>query len=225
MKPHKLRYIIAFMLGYVLLSTLIAYLDNDGLSLWLGLNVFLACIPICLIVLLERVFNLNQYKYSIDGILIFIGFVFFFPNTFYIITDMIHLDFNDFYYQVWYSDTVYLENIQAYLLLIHILFSVLVGIYAAIFSLAKLHAIMKQLKYHMILHNSIIVGLLFLSSIGIYIGRFLRLFSWDILNPGYVITNFMNHFSGFTILFVLLFTVTQIIIYYGYRFLFEEELF
>ena len=84
-----------------------------------------------MILYLER-----DYKVDFVAVVLFIGFVFFLPNTFYVITDFIHIDSGDFYTNIIISyghdSQVYMNNIQPYILLMHIVVSMFISVLAGI---------------------------------------------------------------------------------------------
>lgn len=210
-----------FAVGYMFLSIVIAFITYTGLSIWMGINVGFAIIP--LIVITFTLDRLKTSDFSFDWITIFLllVYIFFLPNTFYIITDFIHLDSSSFEYMS-QGETVYLQRIEEYVLLFHIVFSMLIGIYAGVESLLKFEEIVASKVKKVSKVRFLMVSLLFLSSIGIFIGRFLRLFSWDMLNPFKVIKMLVESMNGFGIAFILLFTIVQCIIYYVYKSLFKK---
>ena len=67
--------------------------------------------------------------------------------------------------------------------------------------------------------TAVVVVMLFLSSIGIYLGRFLRFFSWDVLRPFTLLSEFFQNFDIFVITFIVFFTMLELIVYYGYKYL------
>lgn len=223
MKNNIIVELVCFIIGFMMLSMLVAFFNSYALSIWLGFNVMLAIIPWILITLAYKRLQGNEFAFEWLSILYLVAFLFFFPNTFYIITDFIHLDFREFYNSFQYGGTVYTENIAPYLLLVHLIFSVLIGIVAAIKSLSLVELIMKNRQVSTSTINYLIFVILLLSSIGIYIGRFLRLFSWDILNPFYVISQLFDSLTVFSILFILLFFFAQLGIFYGYKLLINKE--
>ena len=215
MNEFKLTEQIIFVPAYFVLSILIAVITMSGLSAWLGINVGFAVIPLILITFIYE--RLQKKEFAIDAITViaFIGFVFFLPNTFYIITDFIHINSSEFETASEYV-TTYKENISAYILLLHIAISMVIGLYTGVKSLFWTNEIFKKVLNSKWLINGLMVFLMFLSAIGIFIGRFLRLFSWDVLNPFNVISQLVDNMNIFGVQFIILFTFVQALLYYGY---------
>lgn len=219
MKKYKLSHLILFTGVYGFISLYMIALTHDGLSIWMGINVGFAMIPLVVITYLSKRFT--DMNLRVDPILILglVVFVFFYPNSFYIITDFMHLDKQDFYTTQQYVGTTYKFLIEPYFILVHITVSAFVGVYAGIQSLLILEE-MIYLKYKKKwLNRTIVIITMVLSSLGIYIGRFLRFFSWDVLNPVKVIKELFGSLSVFTIEFVVLFVFTHLLLYYGYKLL------
>lgn len=224
MKKYQLHHLILFIAGYGVFSLFMFFLTFDGLSIWMAINVGFAMIPLIVITYLNKRFVDSNLR--IDIILIFgiLFFVFFYPNAFYIITDFMHLDKLDFYTTQQYVGTSYRLIIDPYFMLIHITISAFLGVFAGIQSLLLLEE-MVLLKFgKKWINRTLVILMMFLSSVGIYIGRFLRFFSWDMLNPFKVIKELYNSFELFTVEFILLFTITHLVVYYGYKFVMMSEL-
>ena len=137
-------------------------------SLWMGWNLFLAFIPLFLSF---WIFHSTKSRSLLwwAGCLVFVAFL---PNAPYVLTDTIHLieDIRQ-NYSPW---IVTLVLIPLYTLFI------LLGFEAYVLSLLNLGNYLKQqgfkrliLPAELFLHG--------LSAIGIYLGRFLRFNSWDIV--------------------------------------------
>ncbi len=196
---------------FTISSVLLVIVTHSFLSFMLGINVFLAYIPMFLLWYLNDLQKAVNYKYMLKkSYLIFIIFVLFFPNTFYIITDFIHISSNQFYtFNNQYTPVVYSHDIIAYIMVFHIFLASLFGVFAGVYSLAKIKELMINQKLSKKLSELIIISIIFLSSVGIYIGRFLRFFSWEIFAPFRILTELIDDFSWFMVLFVLIFSVLQ----------------
>jgi len=222
MKDFRFVDHILFLVGYFMVSIIFTLLDTSFLSIWLGINVVLAGIPFLLIMFITKRFIEKDYTLEWVNVVLLLLFIFFLPNAFYVITDFIHLSSLEFYVDVEYGTRVYSEVIEHYVLLTHILFSALIGIYYAARSLMRVELILKELLHKRRVHTIMFI-LMILSSIGIYIGRFLRLFSWDILNPFNVVQMFFDDITVFTLWFVLLFTIIQYALFFIFKLLLPEE--
>ena len=131
--------------------------------LFLVWNLFLAFVPYMISLSFT---NLISKRKVVQGI-IFSCWLLFFPNALYIITDIIHLG-NKTSVPLWY-DAVLLFT------------SSFLGLVLAFASLKNTE---RYLKFHFKqkLVNLIISMLLFAGSYGVYLGRFERWNSWDVLN-------------------------------------------
>ncbi|TZF92583.1 DUF1361 domain-containing protein [Chryseobacterium panacisoli] len=145
------------------LSAFRYYISDTKVFLFLNWNLFLAWIPLLLSSFILA-FNIRS---KISLIFIIIVWILFFPNSPYILTDLFHLRARNSV-PVWYD-------------LIVILSYAWTGLICGFISL---HDIEKSLsgygKRSSI--NGVIVLFLFMSSFGVYLGRFLRWNSWDVLN-------------------------------------------
>ena len=132
--------------------------------LFLVWNLFLAWIPL---VISSYLAKSHQSKY-LQGVLS-TGWLLFFPNSLYIITDLVHLRER--------------QNVPLWFDSILLFSAILNGMMMAYGSLNKVENYLR-LKFPHWKCNVILFTCLFLSSFGIYMGRFLRLNSWDIFtNP------------------------------------------
>ena len=210
-----LRHLIGASVVYVLISIIIAFITLRFLNLMLGWNIVLAFIPVVLAFTfdLKRKEENTSTLQKIKLISIFLVWLFFFPNSFYVITDFIHLGGESFYYQIgMYAGYNYTENFIGYLTLLHIFLGAFIAVFMASFSLDIMHQYFID-KYDRLLASIIVAGILILSSIGIYIGRFLRLQSWDMIRPISVIKELLENISFFTFEFIIMFTLIQVLLY------------
>lgn len=145
------------------LSAFRYYISDTKVFLFLNWNLFLAWIPL----LLSSFILAFNIKSKTSLILIVIVWILFFPNSPYILTDLFHLRARN-EIPIWYD-------------LIVILSYAWTGLICGFISF---HDIEKRLSDYM--NRNIISGLvvlfLFMSSFGVYLGRFLRWNSWDVLN-------------------------------------------
>ena len=148
----------------ILLYALRLYLTESIHYFFLNWNLFLAILPL-FIIKLSQLFESDHPKTTH-----FIGFsawLLFFPNAPYILTDLIHLK-QGAVIPIWFD-------------LVLILSYAFSGLIAGFISLFYIHQIIR--KYFSESKTTfIITSLLFLSAFGIYLGRFLRWNSWDIVH-------------------------------------------
>ncbi|HEY9750567.1 MAG TPA: DUF1361 domain-containing protein [Allocoleopsis sp.] len=137
-------------------------------SHWMAWNLFLALIPLALSVWLFRTGRKPLILWWV-GLLVFVAFL---PNAPYVLTDIIHLIYD---IREGFSEwIVTLVLVPQYILFI------LAGFGAYVLSLINLGYYLNQRQRHryvlwveLALHG--------LSAIGIYLGRFLRFNSWDLV--------------------------------------------
>lgn len=131
-------------------------------------NLFLAWIPLLFSLVL---YSLHTFQ-KLHFLVFFGGFccwLLFFPNAPYLITDLVHLRASKVKsFPFWY-DVVMIFSFA---------FS---GLLCGLFSLYLMQKLLNQ-YFNKILAGVIIGFCLFLTSIGIYLGRMLRWNSWDIFN-------------------------------------------
>lgn len=133
--------------------------------LFLNWNLFLAFVPWLFTVILTMSPNLQKSRLAVFGML---GvWLLFFPNASYILTDLFHLSHNSSM-PIWFD-------------LVLILSFAWTGLLYGFLSLWNLEELMEQFLSKRTI-TILSVGLLFISSFGIYIGRYLRWNSWDIVN-------------------------------------------
>lgn len=128
-------------------------------------NLFLAWIPFIISGLFKKIVNADKWK----QVIIFFIWILFFPNALYIVTDLIHLE-QETSVPKWY-DVVLLFSSSA------------IGVIMAFVSLLRIENFLTY-KFNCRLVEVIVFSILFLGSFGVYLGRFLRWNSWDIVsNP------------------------------------------
>ena len=182
-------FLLSFM-GIFMVFLRYAYTERAEF-LYLIWNLFLSWIPLVVSTIMAYI-----YSTGIKGKLIFIlplGVIWllFYPNAPYMITDFIH--FRDNYtLLIWYDLVIYTTFIFT---------SYLLG-FVSIFHIKRIVAKMTNSFISWIF----MIFVLFLSSYAIYIGRFIRLNSWDaIFNPAYIVNVFLNNINKFSIVFSLIY--------------------
>ena len=198
---HKKIFISSMI--YVVIAILTGIILNDGLIIFLGWNILLATIPYLIALLYVKNYEKNSSIYVLIGILLL--YVLFFPNTFYVLTDVIHFEESHFFER--YPD-LYHAILEEWILFFIIIYGVFQATLLGVFSLKQIESTFKK----PIIQISLIITICFLSSIGIYIGRFLRLNSWQFFRLDLIFQGIFHNF-GFFIGFVAIFTILQIIIY------------
>ena len=211
-----IRHLAGAVFIYVIISILVTYITTSFLNLMLGWNIFLAFVP----VFFAFIFKIKSKEENVILsskillVIIFLIWLLFFPNSFYVITDFIHLGGEEFYYTLgMYSGWIYTENFIGYLTLVHIFLGAFIAVFMASYSLKIMHHYFID-KYDKIIAFVILLGVFLLSSIGIYIGRFLRLQSWDVFRPFTVIRQFVESLNKFSFEYILIFILIQITLYY-----------
>jgi len=146
--------------------------------LFLNWNLFLAFIPwVCTTLLYLRP-RLQSKKVFLLGVLFL--WTIFFPNAPYILTDLFHLRLR--------------SSIPVWFDLILILSFAWTGLLYGLLSLRDIEKIVSQ-KLNKHIAKGLIISLLFLASFGVYLGRYLRWNSWDLLsNPTPLFLDIIDRF-------------------------------
>jgi uncharacterized membrane protein len=200
--------------------SLINHIFGTGLSViaenadWMGWNLFLAIVPLALSVVLFRPTSLskinlrlfpaalNQRLRSLPWWLTALVFIAFLPNAPYILTDVIHFFSLDEKYDSLLISTFMLVPLFTLFLL--------AGFGAYVISLINLGAYLNQIGLRRYVFTVEIV-IHALNAVGVYLGRFLRFNSWDLVTnlPGVAMSipnELLNHRP------MLVMTVTFIVI-------------
>ncbi|MDR1795625.1 MAG: DUF1361 domain-containing protein [Erysipelotrichaceae bacterium] len=171
-------------------------------------NVFLAMAALDLSVLF--VFLKNRKAPLLLLLAIFGVWLLFYPNTFYMITDLMHMD--------WIALHIDLRILRHLALFLILVAGVFLGVRLGICSV---HLMKFGLFSTPVTREAFVLGLSALSSVGIYLGRFLRFNSWDLFtNPILVLQSclevinlsflvFVFGFSGIQVLVIHLFSLPK----------------
>lgn len=173
----------------------LARLDLFGLAnpLYLIWNLFLAWIPyIISLCFIKKDTSIRRF------ISLFIFWLFFFPNAPYLVTDIIHIVSNSSS-SIWYDGLLFF-------------FFGWIGLLLGMLSLFHIHQYFKN-YFSYLISELIVFAICFVSSFGVYLGRFERWNSWDVfVNPVHLIKDSFYISTGLAytenpLLFVIVFTI------------------
>lgn len=209
---------LTFATVLVCVSIVFFRLEDVSYLIW---NLFLAWIPIFFAMWYYRLQkNKKDILKKILSILVFLFWLFFYPNSIYMITDYIHLSKLTFYHVI-KSGVYNPERKVIYSLkgavwseFFFISMAAFLACALGVFSLYVVHKHIKE-KY------GLGVGLIFvliancLCGYGLYIGRFIRFNSWDVLvEPKKLLDFFINNINKDTLVFSICFSILSLFIYF-----------
>lgn len=175
---------------------------------FLLLNTFLAYIPI------EIAFHVGEKrpKNSLVFWLTILVWLLFYPNAPYLLTDLFHLSLLHPY-----GNTGLIRlSISMWIYYIYMLLAVIPSVMLGMWSMTQVtRSIVKRYRIrHKIVEMGIVGIFTTLSSIGIFIGRFLRLHTiYLLISPEWVLKPIFNMWSLQMLAFVILMTLLQSTIY------------
>lgn len=153
-------FIATMIVSRILYSGSIRYI----FLLW---NLFLAWVPFRLSLLLSKIKTIKNIK----AMAVLGSWLLFFPNALYVVTDLIHLE-EENNVPVWYDAIL-------------LFMASLTGLMLAFVSLYKVEKFLRLHIRSSSITEQLIVFFLFAGSFGVYLGRFDRWNSWDIVTyPG-----------------------------------------
>jgi len=200
---------VFIIVGYMLLTAISGALLNNGLVLFLTINMFLAGIGWLLSIVLD-VAKQKEMKLWVL-IVLSVVWVLFYPNTMYITTDFIHLQ-NYNFFEI-YGETytyAFTDWYVFFVLFVGAMISGKIGIESiqTAFGVWNLREHLYKYWY--------LTGIFILSSVGIYIGRFIRLNSWDFYRVDIILKGIFEEF-WFFVGFVGIFVMIHYIFYFIFR--------
>ena len=176
--PKQILILIGLVAVFILVRTLYS---GSEYYLFLFWNIFLAFVPFLISGIVMRMAGNFNKKYL--GVIIIGGILWLitFPNAPYLVTDVIHLGHNRLMPQ-WYD--VILLFVTAW-----------IGMLFTFYSLLNIEKALRTIYTK--IKTGVFLGLLILiSSFGIYVGRFLRWNSWDVItNPQELIVDVWQIFE------------------------------
>lgn len=205
LRNHDLRLPLLALLGASALGTMLvgtrAILTGHRLQFFLVWNLFLAWLPLLLALGLE---TLARRRMGTAGFWLIAGaWLLFFPNAPYIVTDLTHLELP--IRSRWWTD------------LILIMLFAITGMVLAFISLHRMQGLVVR-RHGPVAGWMFVLGVAFVSAFGVYIGRFERWNSWDVVtSPMALLSDSVHwvhrHSFRFTVLFGLFLAVVYALLY------------
>jgi len=185
-------------------------------------NVILAWVPLEIVSLISYINLKFESKGRVKIATIFLGIMWllFYPNSTYIITDFIHLSSNEYHiinpnYFAYSNESrfIFNDNINIWFDFVNIGIGVWIGYVVGFISLYIIqHSLIK--KYNSIITWISVSIVHLLTGFAIYIGRFNRWNSWDIIfHPTNIITIIQSSTNLKALKFTLLFGIFSFILY------------
>lgn len=206
--------IISILYGMIVFKE---YKLNREFMIW---NVFLAWIPF---IISSYIYKIIQHKQK--GKYIFIIFLLsflwliFYPNTIYLFTDLMHFSDHKFYIpnpnyglKIGQSKILFNDNFDIWKDFFIMIIGAWLGYLLGFVSL-YLNAQCVRKKFNDFISWIFVIIVSILSGFGIYIGRFIRLNSWDILNYNKILDILNNNINEKSIKFTILFFSLSMILY------------
>lgn len=218
--------ILILLLGLVVLSAIFDftyYKRTPGLILshtGLLYNVALAIIP-SLFLYKYKNFKSETFNRMVSPsiLMLFLGFIFM-PNSFYIITDIIHVAVTRFYSIGYKGHKEFFLMPGHYLNLFNIFLAAVIGLVLGLKQVRRINEIIYRTNNMLIISavtacESVLIGY------AIYIGRFIRLNSWDIFSVPNILFNHNVSKDGFV--FVILCSLLVWIFNLAYSFFIASQ--
>jgi uncharacterized membrane protein len=197
-------FLLAFYAFIGLLIGVRIYYTGSLLYLFLVWNIFLAWVPFMISSLFKKMNTKSKWKPA----LVFFCWLAFFPNALYIVTDLIHLQLQ--------------SRVPKWFDVLILFSSAIAGLMLAFISLYRVESFLCRIVIKK-MQAPLILLILFLGSFGVYLGRFLRFNSWDIVsNPTGLFSSISQRFISpfnhiqtwfitvvFTVFFYLLYVIIK----------------
>lgn len=193
-----------FFCVYGLLNAALYFRLKDFLNIMLFWNVLLAFVPYVLVNFAIKVkFKLFKYFILIITLL-------FWPNAMYLVTDFIHLSYELFFE----TSKTYFKEILPWIKLMNITLGFIFGY---LMSLESIRLVLNHFKLKKVRRTVVTISLFLIGSIGIFIGRFIRLNSWDLINPVSVMQKCIANMDTFALLFIVTLTLFSYFSFWMYE--------
>lgn len=199
----KNRYVKFICISFVpiVVSTTLYVIPTWAFSWFLIIwNNFLAVLPLIFALLAKKAYEAHKKPSFIIASTLWLLF---FPNAPYMITDL--------KYTYLHSEETYLyyltngSNVYAWFFVINLALCVFIGLLHGMMSLNIMHNLVTK-RFGKGVGVAAVSVTILLSSFAIYIGRFPRLNSWDIIRPAFLIEKIADSATEFMPVFILIFS-------------------
>lgn len=194
---------------YWLLCAVLYRFGGIMLARGIAFNVFLAALPLPFWALARRC-PFQAGKWGLAAL-----WLLFLPNSFYMLTDLIHapqqMEWVTPDWQVRHN-----KNPADWGLVLLLGAGVLLGCWLGLEALERFYLWLRRRAGGMAASLGV-TGIVMLSSIGVYVGRFLRFNSWDILQPLQLARRLLGSLDGFFAVFWLMFTAVILLLFFFKR--------
>ncbi len=177
------------------------YLFNN--TLWMGWNIMLALIPFLLAQHLFKPKSKITWGWSLG----FLAFILFLPNAPYLFTDIIH----------WYGDTFRFSTVlQLFVMTVQFWILMLAGYVLFVTSYRRFETfILKKFDFE---QGVLRLVTFIIVSVGVYLGRFIRLNSWDaIFQPKTFLKSIYSLHHSHALIFIAAYTGLLFALYFFYE--------
>jgi len=200
----------AVYLVWTVATLVLYYFTGDAQYRNLIWNMLLALIPL---VLSTTILQACKNRPIISAALA-VPWLLFLPNSFYVVTDLIHLGALNFYALDQTAHSLqYAQSLDPYLVLFTIFSASILGIIIGVASIVDFRNLLKNYKIPRPVITTVLILIFALTGYGLYLGRFLRLNSWDVIYPSKIFLAITQNFTPFTLQISALFAVYVAISY------------
>ena len=216
--------LLSIFLGYAVAACVLLFLVRwivtgygyYGFLIW---NLFLACVPFVIsliVIIVEQLVLTRVYKITLI-ILFTIPWLVFYPNAPYLFTDFIYIFNRAFLLTTPQTPLIGMEGLVWFDIILSSAFA-FTGHFIGLVSVYLIHTTLKKVANRMTAWILIFLAMVF-SGFGIYLGRFSRLNSWDlIVNPGHSLSEIISSLCNtkalmFSAVFSLFIVATYMMFY------------
>ncbi|APO47248.1 hypothetical protein BS614_26490 [Paenibacillus xylanexedens] len=221
MKDNKhpvqdLRLIVTLLVATLCSLGVVMYLraqTDTNMYRFLSWDMFLAWVPFIISSCIRYIFNKKLTTTSMICMGLMCGvWLFFLPNAAYLFTEILH----SFRYFDAQGEVRFWVNIDFWYGLTLTFAVAIIGLLLSTCSIIQIHGMLNKLINKYI--SMMVVGvILLLSSIGVYIGRFNRWNSWDVLSrPGKIFVDLVNDFNAANSIMVEFVAIVFTVQLFGY---------